>query len=311
MRILIVGAGGLGGYYGARLAAAGTDVRFLARGATLAALRDRGLEVRSDLGDVRLEHVTAESEPHGPVDFVLFCVKTYDNGSAADAASGAVAEGTAICSFQNGVDNEEFLRQRFPEAVVLGGTSRIEAYREDPSTVVQRGPMHDVTIGAFRVEERSVAARLGTAFDAAGVPVTLAADIVSALWMKLLIICGVGSITAYAGAPWGQVLADERLGRMLRELMDEAAAVARARGVSLQPDLPAAVEANARANLDPGFLSSMARDRLAGRAMEVEALNGAVVRYGEAAGVATPANRAVMDELLPLHRAAMARRASA
>jgi len=308
MKILVAGAGGLGGYYGARLAAVGNDVWFLARGATLETLQDRGLELRSDLGDLRLEHVHASSEATDPADFVLFCVKTYDNESAAEAIPGAVVDGTAICSFQNGVDNESFLRERFPQAVVLGGTSRIEAYRERPGVIVQRGDMQDVTIGAFDLEERPVAARLGTAFDAAGVPVTLAADIVSALWVKLLIICGVGSITAYTGGPWRLVMADERLGRMLRELMDEVAAVAEAREISLPDGVAAAVEARTRNSLDPDFLSSMARDRLAGRPLEVDALNGAVVRYGETAGVPTPANQAVLEELLPLHREAMARR---
>jgi 2-dehydropantoate 2-reductase len=314
MRILVAGAGGLGGYYGGRLQLSGQDVAFLARGRTLEALRANGLAVRATVGgDFHLDHVHAASDAGelGVADAVLFLVKTYDNSSAADAVEGAVGEGTAICSLQNGVDNEGFLRERFPQAVVLGGTSRIEAFVESPGVVVQRDRMADVTIGAFRLEDRPMAARLGTAFDSAGIPVTLASDIGAALWQKLVIICGVGAITAYAAAPMGEIMADERLRDLLRALLGETATVAAARGVDLPAAMPDAVFAYASSQLDAGFLSSMARDRLAGRPMEVEALNGAVVRYGEEAGVPTPANRTVADELLPLHREAMGRRATA
>jgi 2-dehydropantoate 2-reductase len=148
VKVLVAGTGGVGGYYGARLAATGEDVRFMARGATLAALRERGLEVRSDFGDIRLPRVQAveHGSESGPVDAVLFTVKTYDNEEAASAASGVVADGTAICSLQNGVDSAGFLRDRFPQAVVLGGTSRIEAFVEAPGVVVQRGPQTDLTV---------------------------------------------------------------------------------------------------------------------------------------------------------------------
>jgi len=308
MRILIAGAGAVGGCYGAKLQLSGQDVSFLARGAHLSALRERGLSIRSEEGELHLQHVHADD--HAPADspayFVLFCVKTYDNESAALAIADAVDDGTAICSLQNGVDNEAFLQERFPRAVVLGGTSRIEAFVHSPGVVVQRDVELDVTIGAFRLQDRPVAARIGTAFDAAGFPVTLAADIVGALWLKLLAICGLGGITAYAARPIGEVLRDRELARLFRAVMDEVAAVAARRGISLPPNLPELVFARARTTLNPRFLSSIARDVLAGRPLEVEALNGAVVRYGEDAGVPTPANRTILDRLLPLHRRALA-----
>ena len=311
MRILIAGTGGVGGYYGARLAAGGHDVEFLARGPMLEALRTRGLELRAVLGDLRLEHVHATDRVRHdvPAEAVLFVVKSYDNAGAADAIAPAVAQDTIVCSLQNGVDNEAFLMERFPQATVLGGTSRIEAFVAEPGVIEQRGRQSEVTLGAFTVDERPAAAHLGAAFDKAGVPVTLAADIHSALWQKLVVISGLGGITAFARKTIGEVLADEDLRTMLRALLDETEAVARASEIAVPDGIADVVFAYAQNSLDPSFLSSMARDALRGRPLEVESLNGAVVRYGAAAGVPIPANGRVVDELLPLHRAAMAGRA--
>jgi 2-dehydropantoate 2-reductase len=310
VKILVAGTGGVGGYYGARLAAAGEDVWFMARGANLEAFRERGLEVRSGVGDVRLPDVNAveRGSEAGSVDAVLFMVKTYDNARAAESAAGAVGAGTSICSFQNGVDNADFLRSRFPHAVVLGGTSRIEAFVESPGVVVQHGQQTEVTVGPFDAVDRPAAERLAAAFQGGNVPTTLTDDVEAALWLKLLIISGLGSITAYARRAIGEVLADPVLSSMLEQLMREVAAVAAARRIAVPPVAPDAVMAYARTQLHPGFKSSMLRDLESGRPLEVEDLNGAVVRYGREAGVPTPVNRQVFDGLLPSHQAAMAAR---
>ncbi|MDP9343230.1 MAG: 2-dehydropantoate 2-reductase [Actinomycetota bacterium] len=307
MKVLVVGTGGVGGYYGARLAAAGEDVWFMARGANLAALRQRGLEVRSDFGDLRLPQANAveRGSEAGPVDAVLFTVKTYDSEEAAAAAAGAVGEGTVICSLQNGVDNEAFLQVRFPGAVVIGGASRIEAFLESPGVVVQRGQQAEVTVGAFEDAARPAAEALAGTLERASVPVVVTDDVQAALWLKLLIICGLGSGTAYAGRPIGEVLASAELASFVERLMREVAAVAEARGIAVPPVAPNAVMAYARTQLDPQFKSSMLRDLEWGRPLEVEALNGAVVRYGREAGVPTPENQRVLEALLPLHQRAM------
>jgi len=309
MRILIAGTGGVGGYYGGKLAAAGNDVVFLARGAMLDALRSNGLEVRADLGDVRVEHVHATDriDPQAaPAEAVLFTVKTYDSAEAADAIAPAVARDTIVCSLQNGVDNETFLGERFPEATILGGTSRIEAFVVEPGVVAQRGKQSELTIGAFTLDERPAAAHLGAALERAGIPVTLAADIRSALWFKLVVITGLGGVTAYAHGTIGDVLGDPKLDAMLRDVLAETEAVARALGITIPPAMADAVHAYAEHQLDRSFSSSMARDVERGKPLEVESLNGAVVRYGREAGVPTPANQQVLDALLPLHRQAMA-----
>src|SRR3954452_20664524 len=313
MRILVAGTGGVGGYYGARFAAAGNDVTFLSRGAMLEALRERGLDVRADLGDVRLErvHATDRVDPVAPpAEAVLFVVKSYDNAEAAEAIAPAVGEGTIVCSLQNGVDNETFLRERFPKAIVVGGTSRIEAFIVEPGVVAQRGEQSELTIGAFDATEQASAERLGAVVAAADVPVAVTDNIQGALWLKLVVITGLGGVTAFAAGTIGDVLADPGLERLLRDVLAETEAVARAVGVAIPPGLADTVRAYAEHQLDPDFSSSMARDVERGRPLEVESLNGAVVRYGANAGVPTPANQRVLDRLLPLHDAAMATRAA-
>lgn len=311
MRILVVGAGGVGGYYGARLLHAGHDVAFVARGANVEALRTKGLRLTSTHGDVSFDRVEAtERASDERAAAVLFCVKTYDNDGACDVMSAAVGDGTAICSLQNGVENEAFLRSRFPQAIVLGGVSRIEAWLEEPGHVVQRGAIADMTVGAFRDEDSPAARALVDAFDGTPVPATVSDDITRDLWQKLLIICGM-SVTAYCRCSVGDMRQDEALLSLSRRCMVEVAAVAEAHGIQLVPGLPEMVLTSLQTALEPTAKSSMARDVEAGRPLEVEALNGAVVRFGREHGVDTPANQTILDALLPLHRAAMERRAVA
>jgi 2-dehydropantoate 2-reductase len=310
VKILVAGTGGVGGYYGARLLAAGHDVWFLARGENLKALRFHGLTLLSSFGDARFDHVEAveRGADAGPVDAVLFCVKTYDNESASDALAGAVQPGTAICSLQNGVENEWFLSGRFPRATVIGGVARLESWLEGPGVVVQRGGLADLVVGSFRDQDRGAAQTLARAFDDTVVPVRVTDDIQSALWFKLLVIAGIGGVTAYCRCPIGKVREDEGLASLLDRTMEEVEAVAAARGIGLPPNPAKVVMANVSTALDPAATSSMARDVEHGRPLEVEAINGAVVRFGVEVGVTTPANQEIVDRLLPIHRAALAAR---
>lgn len=312
VNILVAGTGGVGGYYGARLQQAGHDVWFMARGPNLQALRQRGLQVRSDHGDLQLPSVRAveTGREAGPVDAVLFCVKTYDNAPAADAAAGAVGPGTVVCSLQNGVENEEFLRRRFPEAVILGGTARIEAFLEEPGVVVQRGGFTDVTVGAFDSGDRPAAEALAGAFQGTPVQASVVEDITRELWLKLLIIAGIGGVTAYCRCTIGEIRQDEGLLELMARAMKEVREVAAARGIELAEGAPQATMAAVRTALKPEGKSSMCRDVEAGKPLEVEAINGAVVRFGEEAGIETPANREITERLLPLHRRALAARSA-
>jgi 2-dehydropantoate 2-reductase len=312
VNVLVAGTGGVGGYFGARLVQNGHRVWFLARGDNLGALKRDGLRVLSPFGDVRLPHVDATSDgtEAGPVDAVLFCVKTYDNEDTAEAIAPAVADSTTICSLQNGVENESFLSDRFPRAVVIGGVARIESWLDAPGIVVQRGSLADLRIGAFRDRDRPAAVALAGAFEGTPVPVEVTDDIESRLWLKLVVIAGLGGVTAYCRCPVGRVREDRELRDLLVRAMQEAEAVGRRRGVSLPSDPVGSVIRSIDQAMEPDAKSSMARDVERGRPLEVEAIAGAVVRFGEEAGVPTPANRTILDALLPLHRAALARRGS-
>jgi 2-dehydropantoate 2-reductase len=313
MRVLIVGVGGVGGYVGARLQAAGHEVFFLARGENLRVLRTTGLRLRSDYGDLTLPQVQAveDGAECGPVDDVQFCVKAYDDESAADAMARAVAPGTSITSLQNGVENESFLSERFPEATILGGVARIEAWREAPGEFRQRGPQNRLLVGAFRPEDAPAAEALAAAFAPTGIEFVVAKDVESELWFKLMSICAVGGVTAFCRCTIGEARADERLRGMMVATLEEAQAVAAARGIALPRDPIPRLLAYYDDVLDGRLKSSMCRDVEAGRPLEVWWLNGVVVRFGEQAGVPTPVNREILDALLPLHEAAMAARAGA
>jgi len=311
MRVLIVGVGGVGGYVGARLAAAGHQVCFLARGENLRALRTTGLRLESDHGDLALPDVNAVDDAGrcGAAEGVVFCVKAYDNEAAADAMAPAVAPGTSITSLQNGVENEAFLSGRFPDATILGGVARVEAWREGPGEFRQRGPQNRLLVGAFRPEAMPAAHALSDTFAGTGIEFVVAKDIESELWFKLMSICAVGGVTAFGRCTIGEARTDERLRGMLVATLEEAESVAAARGTRLPPDPVPRLLSYYDDVLDGRLKSSMCRDVEAGRPLEVWWLNGAVVRFGERAGVPTPVNREILDALLPLHEAAMAARA--
>ncbi|MEX2459652.1 MAG: 2-dehydropantoate 2-reductase, partial [Actinomycetota bacterium] len=311
MKVLIAGAGGVGGYYGGRLLAGGHDVWFLARGANLEGLRANGLSVVSEFGDLRFKTVNTADDgaDAGRVDLVVFCVKTYDNASGADAIEAAVGEGTAIVSLQNGVENEAFLSSRFPGAETVAGISRIEAWIDGPGVVRQRGPQTNLTIGAPHGGPSERADEIGAAFAKAGVPCETSEDMPAVLWFKLLGICGFGGVSAYCTCTLGEILADEDLRALITGCWNECGEVARARGIGLPEDAAGAMLSYGENVLNPEFKSSMCRDVERGKPLEVDAINGAIVRFGEEAGVATPNNRGVVERLRPLHEAAMVARA--
>lgn len=315
MRVLIAGTGGVGGYFGARLQQAGNDVWFLARGDNLSALRERGLRLRSDFGDLDLAPVRAVAdagEIDGPVDAVLFSVKAYDDEAMADMVASVVRPGTSITSVQNGVESGDFLHRRFPQAAILGGVARVEGWKEAPGEFRQRGPNNKLVVGAFRPEDRAAVDALAAAFAGSPVVFEAAADIQPQLWFKMMSICCVAGITAYCRCPIGQGRTDPVLRPLMESIAAEVEAVGLARGVGFpEPDPVPTVLRYIDEVLRPELKASMCRDVEAGRPLEVRWLNGAIVRFGEAAGIPTPANRTILDALLPLHEAAMASRVGA
>ena len=294
MRIAVIGAGGVGGYFGGLLQKAGHEISFLARGEHLRAMRERGLRVRSVHGDFDLPEVRAtdRAEELGIAELALFTVKTYDTESAAEAIRPAVGPGTAVLTFQNGVDSPGRIDAVLGPGTAMGGTVHIETTIAEPGLVVQTSPMRRVTFGELDGRRSERAERARDAFEAAGLEPTLTDNVRKALWEKYLFIVGMSGMTALLRSPVGEVLALEETREMLRGAFSEAAAVARAEGVELDAD-PVGRMMQFATTLKPQMKSSLLRDLERGRRLEVESINGTVVRLGRAHRVPTPVNACI------------------
>lgn len=308
MRIAVVGAGGVGGFFGARLQRAGQEVAFLARGESLAALRAQGLRVTGASGDLHLDRVTASDDPAavGAVDAVLVAVKSWQLPAVAPTLAPLVGPDTVVVPLLNGVEAADQLAAALGPAAVAAGLCGLVAYLVAPGVVHHEGGYPYVRMGELDDRPSARLERLGAAFTSSGVRAEIPADIRAALWTKLLFIAAVSGVGALARAPIGawRGLAGAR--HLAERTMREVAAVAAARGVSLPPD---AVERTLHFldGMVPAATSSLQRDIESGRRSELDAQLGVVVRLGAEAGVETPANRLLYDCLLPQELAARAR----
>jgi len=299
MRVLVVGAGGVGGFFGAKLARAGVPVTFLARGAHLEAMQRDGLRVRSTSEGEWTVKVDATGDPRAltPADAVLFCVKSFDTTAAAETIRPAIGPDTAVVSLQNGVDNEEALGRVLGPAHAVGGVAWVFAAIEAPGVIVHRlgGRM---AFGELDGRTSPRLERLHAAFTQAGVPAQLSTDITRVLWEKYLLICAQAGMTALSRATIGAIRSTPESWRMYRRLVEELAALAQASGVRLAPEVVETTVKDAAA-LAPGVYSSLHHDLMQGRRLELEALHGHAVRLGERLGVPTPMLFAVYAALRP------------
>jgi len=306
VRVTVMGAGGLGGYFGGLLAVAGHAVTFVARGAHLEAMRRQGgLTVQAADGEW-LALGEAVAAPGGdPADLVLFTVKSYDTEEAAGLIGPVVGSETAVLSLQNGVDNEEILARAYGEDRVLGGVAYILAAIQARGVVRQTAGPRTVIFGEWRGGPSERVRRLGGMLAEAGWRVTATDDVVREKWVKFAFICAQAGMTALARLPIGEIRTCPPSWAMFRQIVEEVVAVGRARGVSLGPEV---VEAHLQMaqHLEPEATSSLYSDLTGGRRLELEALHGTVVRYGLEAGVPTPACSAVYAALLPHERRARA-----
>lgn len=297
MKILVLGTGGLGGYFGGRLAASGADVTFVARGAHLQAMRAHGLRVESGLGDFVLDPVKATDDPAGAgvVDLVMIAVKLWDTEAAVRAAAPAVGPETAVVSFQNGVDALDILVRAFGRERVMGGVAHIAAVIERAGVVRHNGTMQRLTFGELDGRVSARAERLLAACREAGIDAVLSNDIQRAIWEKFVFIVGLSALTTLTRLPIGPIREEPVTRELLADVMHEAAAVGRAKGV----DLAGAAEKQLGLtdNLPHGMIASMLGDLRRGNRLELPWLSGGVVRLGEELGVATPANRFVRAAL--------------
>lgn len=299
MKVTVVGAGGVGGYFGGRLALAGVDVSFLARGEHLDALRSDGLRVRSVRGDFEVS-VTATDDPAsiGEADYVLVTVKSFDTDRVASLLPSLVGEGTAVVSLQNGVDNEERLAAVVGEDRVLGGAAYIFATITAPGEVTHTGGPASVVVGEWGSGQSRRVASLVEMFRHAEVTAEASEDIRAVLWSKFAFICAQAGATAAVRLPIGEIRTQPAARELFRGLAAEVCAVAAAEGVRLPPDLPDRTLGFAD-DLAPGGYSSLHHDLVHGRRMELEALHGEVVRRGRRLGVEVPYSRAVYGVLQP------------
>ena len=294
MRILMVGAGGVGGYFGGRLAAAGDDVTFIARGAHLAAMRSQGLRIESPLGDVRIEPVQAAETAGGlnPVDVVFIAVKIGDTDAAIAACREAVGPDTVVISLQNGLAADDALIAAFGAERVAGGVAYIASQVAKPGVIQHIGANQRIQVGelAGGISARceAIAARL----CAAGIDGEAAPDITRAMWDKFSFLVALAGLTSVTGEPIGVIRADPDMRALLHEVMKETVAVGRARRVDFPADYADQRLAFAD-TLPEDMRSSMYHDLVAGKPLELDWLTGAVVKMGKAEGIPTPANAAI------------------
>lgn len=299
MRIVVMGSGGTGGYFGAKLARAGEDVTFVARGPHLAAIRAEGLRVRSAIEGEWTVRAPAVERPEGlpPADLVLFCVKAFDTESAAALIRPVVGPDTGVLSIQNGVDGEETLARLLGPGHVLGGAAQVLATIEAPG-VIAHTVMGRIVFGEMDGRATSRAQAFLEACRRASIPAELSDDIRRTLWEKYVMIVAHSGMTAVTRCPAGVIRTLPETRRMYRLLLEEMLALARAAGSGVEGGIVDAV----MGMLDSqpgGFYSSLHYDLSRGKRLELETLQGHAVRLGERLGVPTPTLFAVYAALRP------------
>ena len=303
MRIAIMGSGGVGGYFGARLVKGGADVTFIARGAHLAAMRERGLTIESAHEPIHLPKVSVADDPAtiGPVDIVMFCVKLWDTESAARSLLPIVTPETGVISFQNGVQKDDLLRPIFGEKALMGGVAYVGTAIGRPGVIVQTGDLQRLVFGEYDGRRSQRAEMFLAACKAGGINAEISDDVRRSLWEKFVVLVAMSGATTSMRHTIGPVRSNPVTREFLLDLAREVVAVGRAHGVNLPADY-AEQRIPFFDGWPPDMTASMHHDLQAGKPLELRWLSGGVVDLGAAVGVATPMNRAVRDILL-LHAA--------
>ncbi|HXH02109.1 MAG TPA: 2-dehydropantoate 2-reductase [Candidatus Competibacteraceae bacterium] len=301
MRIAIYGVGGIGGYFGGRLAQAGHEVVFIARGATLEALRRQGLRLESPKGDLHLPQVAASDDPVavGPVDLVMVAVKAWQVAEVAEKIRPLLGPRTVVLPLQNGVEAPYQLAETLGRERVLGGLAKIISYIVAPGHIRHLGAEPYIALGELDNRPSERAERIRATLEEAGIVARIPQDIVAALWLKFLFVAAWGGVGAATRAPVGVLRRLPETRELLEQAMSEIATLAAARGVSLPADAVAS-SMNFVDALPDDSTTSLQRDITEGRPSELEAWSGAVVHLGREAGVATPVNGTLYRCLLPL-----------
>jgi 2-dehydropantoate 2-reductase len=299
MRIAILGSGGVGGYFGGRLAATGADVTFIARGAHLDALRSGGFRLESPAGDLHLPRVSATDDPAtiGKVDVVFFTVKLYDTEGATRQLPPLLGPDTVVIPFQNGVDSVETLTRAAGRAHVAGGTAYVSAVIAEPG-LIRHTAMDHLIFGELDGTRSPRLERLLAACQRAGFQATLSDRILIDIWSKFVRLSVFSGMTGVTRCPLGALRDDPELFAMLQAAAMETMAVARASGVPLPAEVLGEMVTMAR-RMPPQAKSSMLEDLERGKPLELPWLSGAVVRIGREHGVDTPIHRFIATVLHP------------
>jgi 2-dehydropantoate 2-reductase len=306
MKILIMGTGGVGGYYGGLLAQQGHEVTFIARGAHLYALRHEGLNVKSVHGDFYIVPVNATDDPInvGPVDLILFCVKTYSTDDAAQAIRPAVGARTVVISLQNGVDAAERIGKVIGAEHVVGGATWLSSAVESPGVIRQISQFRRVVFGELGGGRSERVQTIFEVLNQTGITLEVSENIQKVLWTKFVFISAVSSIGSLTRLPMGDYRSVPQSRGLITSIMQEVDALARARGVLLDHD----VVQKSLEFMDgaaPHIKPSMQLDVESGRRTELESMVGVIGRKGRELGVATPVAVFVYSALLPVELKAL------
>jgi 2-dehydropantoate 2-reductase len=299
MRILVMGAGGVGAYFGALYAKAGHEVTFVARGAHLAALRAHGLTIDSAVAPAHLT-VRATDEPAsaGKVDVVMFCTKLWDVASAAAQIAPVLGRDGIVIPFQNGVDSPAILRSVLGAARVAGGVAQIGATIKAPGVIAHTGTMARLRVGAFDAAQAGAVQAFAAAGRAAGIDIEAVDDIERELWTKFVFLVALSGVTSLARQPIGVIRTDPELRATIEASMRETVAVACADGIVFGDDFVAR-QMQFTDGLPAEMRSSMLNDLAAGNRLEAPWLAGAVARMAQAAGIPAPVNATIYAALKP------------
>jgi len=300
MRMAVMAAGAVGGYFGGRMAAAGHDVTFIARGAHRDAIRRDGLRIESALGDLHLKDLNVTDDPKqvGPVDVVLFAVKLWDTETAGEQTRPLVGSNTRVITLQNGVDSVERLAPILGDDVTIGGATYIVTTIAKPGVIRHTGARAEVRCGRLDRRPDAVLAGYVQQMKAANIEITLTDHMLLDIWKKFVLLSGTSGITASTRQPLGVVRDDEDMRAFFYRLMHETIGVGRAAGVEFPPDFAAELDRWV-ASFPPTMKASMANDLDAGRRLELDWLAGKVVALCRKYGIATPGHEAVYAILKP------------
>lgn len=301
MKILIMGTGGVGGYYGGLLAQQGNEVTFISRGAHLYAIRHEGLKVKSVHGDFTVFPASATEDPAkvGPVDLILFCVKTYSTDEAAEAMRSAVGPQTAVLSLQNGIDAADRIGKIIGMEHVLGGATWLSSAVEAPGLIRQISQFRRIVFGELTGVRSERIQAIYEALNQTGITVEISEDIQKVLWTKLVFITAVSSIGSLTRLPMGDYRSVPETRGLLSSLMQEVESLARAQGVNLDGDV-VQKWLEFIDNSAPHIKPSMQLDVEAGHRTELESIIGVIGRKGRELGIPTPASDFVYSALLPV-----------